>query len=50
MGRCSLYWGRRGVHSHVFLDAMNSLFASLVYATYGGMVADRKFEAGGHFS
>ena len=39
--------GKAGVDSHVFLDAMNSLFASPVYATYGGMVADRKFEPAG---
>ncbi len=35
------------VDPHVFLDAMNGLFASPVYANYGGMVADERFEPAG---
>jgi 3-hydroxyisobutyrate dehydrogenase-like beta-hydroxyacid dehydrogenase len=35
------------VDSHLFLEVMNALFASPVYAGYGKIVADRKFEPAG---
>jgi 3-hydroxyisobutyrate dehydrogenase-like beta-hydroxyacid dehydrogenase len=38
---------KSGVAPEVFLDAMNSLFASPVYANYGGLIAGRKFEPAG---
>lgn len=38
---------KAGVGPNVFLEAMNSLFASPVYAAYGGMIAARKFEPAG---
>jgi 3-hydroxyisobutyrate dehydrogenase-like beta-hydroxyacid dehydrogenase len=36
-----------GVGPHAFLDAMNALFASPVYANYGRLIADRQFEPAG---
>jgi 3-hydroxyisobutyrate dehydrogenase-like beta-hydroxyacid dehydrogenase len=38
---------KSGVDVHAFLDAVNGLFASPVYANYGGMVADERFEPAG---
>jgi 3-hydroxyisobutyrate dehydrogenase-like beta-hydroxyacid dehydrogenase len=38
---------KAGVDPHLFLDTMNALFGSPVYATYGRMVADREFEPAG---
>ncbi len=38
---------KAGVDPHLFLDTMNALFASPVYANYGKLVADRKFEPAG---
>jgi 3-hydroxyisobutyrate dehydrogenase-like beta-hydroxyacid dehydrogenase len=38
---------KAGVDPHVFLEAMNGLFASPVYANYGGLVADERFEPAG---
>jgi 3-hydroxyisobutyrate dehydrogenase-like beta-hydroxyacid dehydrogenase len=38
---------KAGVGPHTFLEAMNGLFASPVYANYGGMVADERFEPAG---
>jgi 3-hydroxyisobutyrate dehydrogenase-like beta-hydroxyacid dehydrogenase len=35
------------VSPHLFLDVMNALFASPVYANYGRMVADEQFEPAG---
>jgi len=35
------------VDPHLFLDVMNSLFASPVYASYGRIIADEKFEPAG---
>lgn len=35
------------VDPHVFLDIMNGLFASPVYANYGRMIADEQFEPAG---
>jgi len=35
------------VDPHLFLDAMNALFASPVYANYGRLVADQRFEPAG---
>jgi 3-hydroxyisobutyrate dehydrogenase-like beta-hydroxyacid dehydrogenase len=38
---------KAGVDPHLFLDTMNALFASPVYASYGNAVADRRFEPAG---
>jgi len=38
---------KSGVGPAVFLEAMNGLFASPVYANYGAIVVDRKFEPAG---
>lgn len=38
---------KANVDPHLFLDVMNALFASPVYANYGRIVADRKFEPAG---
>src|SRR5207248_1704299 len=38
---------KAGVDPHTFLDVMNALFASPVYAAYGAMIADQKFEPAG---
>jgi 3-hydroxyisobutyrate dehydrogenase-like beta-hydroxyacid dehydrogenase len=38
---------KAGIDPHVFLDAMNGLFASPVYANYGRLAADAKFEPAG---
>jgi 3-hydroxyisobutyrate dehydrogenase-like beta-hydroxyacid dehydrogenase len=38
---------KSGVAPHIFLEAMNGLFGSPVYANYGGMVADERFEPAG---
>jgi 3-hydroxyisobutyrate dehydrogenase-like beta-hydroxyacid dehydrogenase len=38
---------KAGVDRHIFLEIMNSLFASPVYANYGRMIADEKFEPAG---
>jgi 3-hydroxyisobutyrate dehydrogenase-like beta-hydroxyacid dehydrogenase len=38
---------KAGVDPHLFLDTMNALFASPVYANYGRIVADRQFEPAG---
>ncbi len=35
------------VKPHLFLEIMNALFASPVYANYGGMIADQCFEPAG---
>jgi 3-hydroxyisobutyrate dehydrogenase-like beta-hydroxyacid dehydrogenase len=35
---------KAGVDPHLFLEAMNALFASPVMANYGGMIADDQFE------
>jgi 3-hydroxyisobutyrate dehydrogenase-like beta-hydroxyacid dehydrogenase len=35
------------VDPHVFLDTMVALYGSPVYANYGGMIADEKFEPAG---
>jgi 3-hydroxyisobutyrate dehydrogenase-like beta-hydroxyacid dehydrogenase len=35
------------VDPHVFLDAMNALFGSPVYANYGRLIADQQFEPAG---
>lgn len=34
---------KAGVNPHIFLEAMNGLFASPVYANYGAIVADERF-------
>jgi 3-hydroxyisobutyrate dehydrogenase-like beta-hydroxyacid dehydrogenase len=39
--------GRTNVDPHLFLDVMNALFASPVYANYGRIIADEKFEPAG---
>jgi len=38
---------KSGVDPHVFLEIMNSLFASPVYANYGRIIADEQFEPAG---
>jgi 3-hydroxyisobutyrate dehydrogenase-like beta-hydroxyacid dehydrogenase len=38
---------KAGVAPHLFLDVMNALFGSPIYANYGKMVADQKFEPAG---
>jgi 3-hydroxyisobutyrate dehydrogenase-like beta-hydroxyacid dehydrogenase len=38
---------RAKVDPHLFLDIMSALFASPVYANYGRIIADRKFEPAG---
>jgi 3-hydroxyisobutyrate dehydrogenase-like beta-hydroxyacid dehydrogenase len=38
---------KAGVQPHVFLDVMNALFASPVYANYGRLIVDEQFEPAG---
>jgi len=38
---------KAGVDPHIFLDTINGLFASPVYASYGTMIADERFEPAG---
>jgi 3-hydroxyisobutyrate dehydrogenase-like beta-hydroxyacid dehydrogenase len=38
---------KANVDPHMFLDVMNALFASPVYANYGRIIADEKFEPAG---
>jgi 3-hydroxyisobutyrate dehydrogenase-like beta-hydroxyacid dehydrogenase len=38
---------KAGVAPHAFLDIMNALFASPVYANYGRIIAEEKFEPAG---
>jgi 3-hydroxyisobutyrate dehydrogenase-like beta-hydroxyacid dehydrogenase len=38
---------KANVAPHLFLDVMNALFASPVYANYGRMIADEQFEPAG---
>jgi 3-hydroxyisobutyrate dehydrogenase-like beta-hydroxyacid dehydrogenase len=38
---------KAGVAPHLFLDVINSVFNSPVYANYGGIVADERFEPAG---
>jgi 3-hydroxyisobutyrate dehydrogenase-like beta-hydroxyacid dehydrogenase len=38
---------KSGVDPHLFLEVMNSLFASPVYALYGRIIADEQFEPAG---
>lgn len=38
---------KAGVDPHTFLEAMNGLFASPVYANYGAIVADERFQPAG---
>ncbi len=38
---------KAGVAPHAFLEVMNALFASPVYANYGAAIADRKFQPAG---
>jgi 3-hydroxyisobutyrate dehydrogenase-like beta-hydroxyacid dehydrogenase len=38
---------RANVDAHLFLDVMSALFGSPVYANYGRIIADRKFEPAG---
>ena len=38
---------KAGVDAHLFLDVMSALFGSPVYANYGRIIADRKFEPAG---
>ena len=38
---------KAGVDCHLFLETMNALFASPVYANYGRIMADERFEPAG---
>ncbi len=38
---------KAGVAPHLFLDVINSVFGSPVYANYGGIVADERYEPAG---
>jgi 3-hydroxyisobutyrate dehydrogenase-like beta-hydroxyacid dehydrogenase len=38
---------KAGVDPHVFLDTMVALYGSPVYATYGGVIADERFDPAG---
>ena len=38
---------KSGVDRHLFLEVMNALFGSPVYANYGGLMADERFEPAG---
>jgi 3-hydroxyisobutyrate dehydrogenase-like beta-hydroxyacid dehydrogenase len=38
---------KAGVDPHIFLETMNGLFASPVYANYGALVADERFDPAG---
>jgi 3-hydroxyisobutyrate dehydrogenase-like beta-hydroxyacid dehydrogenase len=38
---------KAGVDPHLFLDAMNALFGSSVYANYGKIIADERFQPAG---
>ena len=38
---------KAGVDPHLFLETMNALFGSPVYANYGKMIADQRFEPAG---
>ena len=38
---------KAGVAPHTFLEIMNALFGSPVYANYGGIIADERFEPAG---
>jgi len=38
---------KAGVAPHLFLEVMNALFASPVYANYGRIVADERFDPAG---
>ena len=46
-GEALAHLRKSNVDPHVFLDAMVALFGSPVYANYGGMIADRRFEPAG---
>ena len=46
-GEAFAHLRKADVDPHVFLDAMVALFGSPVYANYGGMIADRRFEPAG---
>jgi len=46
-GEAFAHLRKSNVDPHVFLDAMVALFGSPVYANYGGMIADRRFEPAG---
>jgi 3-hydroxyisobutyrate dehydrogenase-like beta-hydroxyacid dehydrogenase len=46
-GEAFAHLRKADVDPHVFLEAMVALFGSPVYANYGGMIADRRFEPAG---
>jgi 3-hydroxyisobutyrate dehydrogenase-like beta-hydroxyacid dehydrogenase len=46
-GEAFAHLRKAGVDPHVFLDTMVTLFGSPVYANYGGMIANEKFEPAG---
>jgi 3-hydroxyisobutyrate dehydrogenase-like beta-hydroxyacid dehydrogenase len=48
LGEAMALVGKGGVDLHVYLDLLTStLFSAPVYRTYGGLIADRKFEPPG---
>ncbi len=48
LGEAMALVGKGGVDLHVYLDLLTStLFSAPVYRTYGGLIADRKFEPAG---
>jgi 3-hydroxyisobutyrate dehydrogenase-like beta-hydroxyacid dehydrogenase len=46
-GEAFAHLRKAGVDPHVFLEAMVALFGSPVYGTYGGMIADERYEPAG---
>lgn len=46
-GEANALLRKAGVDPHVFLDVMNALFGSPVYASYGGLIANEKFDPAG---
>jgi len=47
MGEAFALVRKSGMDPHAFLDVVNSLFASPVYANYGRIIADRQFKPAG---
>jgi 3-hydroxyisobutyrate dehydrogenase-like beta-hydroxyacid dehydrogenase len=46
-GEAFAHLRKAGVDPHVFLDTMVALFGSPVYANYGGIIADERFDPAG---
>jgi 3-hydroxyisobutyrate dehydrogenase-like beta-hydroxyacid dehydrogenase len=47
MGEAAALIRKSGMDPHAFVEVLNSLFNSPVYANYGRIIADRKFEPAG---